>query len=89
MFLMVLQNRCTTEDSLYTKVLQIAALESLTDALDYGRLPTGSTASQHMQLPYTNIASNQFFPGSSWLPLSAEAPPVCPSSAHTERWLHL
>ena len=66
----VLQDEHATDASLHTKALQIAALESLTNALDYGSIPTGSTTT-HMQLPYADSPPNEPLSGSSWLPLSA------------------
>ena len=79
----LLQDEYATEDPLYTKALQIAALESLTNALDYGSIPTGTTT--HMQLPYANSPPNKPLLGSSWLPLSAMAPQTQHNSAYMDR----
>ena len=81
---LVLQDEHATEDSLYTKALQIAALESLSNALDYGNMPTGSTPT-HTHLPYANSLPNQPLPGSSWLPLPAAALPIQHSPAYVDR----
>lgn len=75
---LALQDGSATEGSLYTKALQIAALESLANALDYSSL--GSTVSQ---LPYTN--SPPILPEFSWMPQSADMPPAQHSSAYVER----
>ena len=80
---LLLQDQYATEDSLYTKALQIAALESLTNALDYGSIPTGTTT--HVQLPYANSPPNKPLPGSSWLPLSATAPLTQHNSVYMDR----
>ncbi|KAL3139659.1 hypothetical protein ABBQ38_003975 [Trebouxia sp. C0009 RCD-2024] len=76
-----LQDGFATEKTLYTKALQIAALESLANALDYSSL--GSTVSQ---LPHTSSPST--LPQFSWLPQSADMPPTQQTPVHFERTPH-
>lgn len=81
LYALVLQDEHATEASLYTKALQIAALESLTNALDYGSITTAT----HTQLPYADNTPNKPLLESSCLPLSAAAPPTQHNSAYMHR----
>lgn len=81
------QDTCATADALYTKALQIAALESLTNALDYGQLPTGKVTSQHVhsERPFN---PQQPFGGPGCSPQSLDVSSDQQASAYTERSGH-
>ena len=80
----MLQDTHAADDALYTKALQIAALESLTNALDYGKLPMGNVTSQHVHSGHSLNLQQPFGSHSSVLQ-SLDIPLDQQAIAYTDR----